>query len=326
MSKKFTKDCRKIAVCLYGQYRTGDYVLPYMQKTAQQVNYSDVDFFCSGKQSNSYAYSQSAVESGIHLKKVMPAKKVVQSIINSKLDAKKINIVSDSIDKEFERQGALRHSILYSMADSLRLKTQYEIENDFVYDIVVLTRYDTFIYPTKYLEYLRRWYNTVTLNHYEKAFGYNVQNSWLITQPLWTKEHGAGTLAGLQDILLIGSSVAMDQLATELQYIVHSVLDIDASETLNAYNLCGHTGLYNAVRSAGIGHSNGYGNIDKNGDMLLLDYTDIERDNSRYMSGIKFTLLRESWDIENMIKKYPLQDINFNYWQQQWQQDRIIFW
>ena len=91
MSKKFTKDCRKIAVCLYGQYRTGDYVLPYMQKTAQQVNYSDVDFFCSGKQSNSYAYSQSAVESGIHVKKVMPAKKVVQSIINSKLDAKKIN-------------------------------------------------------------------------------------------------------------------------------------------------------------------------------------------------------------------------------------------
>ena len=326
MSKKYKKYCAKIAVCLYGQYRTGDYVLPYMKKTAQQVNYADVDFFCSSKQSSSYAFSMSAKESGIDVKKVMPAKKIVKSIIDSKLDAKKINIVSDDIDKEFEKQGADRHVILYSMADSLRLKTQYEIENDFTYDIVVLTRYDTFIYPMNYLEYLRRWYNTVTLNHFERAFGYNVQNNWLITQPLWTKEHGAGTLAGLQDILLIGSSVAMDQLTTELEYIIHSVLDIDASETLDAYNLCGHTGLFNAVRSAGIGYSYGYGFIDKQVNMMYFDYTDYKKVNDRFRSGIKFTLLRESWDIENMIKQYPLEDSNFDYWLQQWAQDRIIFW
>ena len=50
----FNKKVNKIAVCFYGQYRTGTYCLPIIEKFLSQID-ADVDVFCSLKNYTTYA-------------------------------------------------------------------------------------------------------------------------------------------------------------------------------------------------------------------------------------------------------------------------------
>ena len=54
---KFPKGCKRIAVCMYGQYRTGDYLVPYFIEFFKNKYNVQVDFFCSSKETRSYLNS-----------------------------------------------------------------------------------------------------------------------------------------------------------------------------------------------------------------------------------------------------------------------------
>lgn len=62
--------------------------------------------------------------------------------------------VMPSVVKEFSNAHFIHFSMFYTMKESLRLKQEYEKENNFKYDLVIRTRFDisleTFIEPEQY--------------------------------------------------------------------------------------------------------------------------------------------------------------------------------
>ena len=321
--KKFKKKCKKIAICLYGQYRTGDYILPYFKKISDAVD-CDVEFFCSTKSLNIYYLSQSAHNKGLDKINYIDTKNLEKKILASGIDVKNINIINNNIDTECANYGTERTGLLYSMADSIFLKTLYEHKNNFTYDLVLLTRYDTLITPINILDHLRKWYDTVSYREISDHCCYATHNNWIITEQLYKHE-----VEGYQDIVLVGSSVSMDMLSTELCYIITNNINIDNYRPPLSENYCGHAGLMQAIHNAGIGASSNYGYINKKKDIKgkrMSDAYSLKKDNSKHFhKGICYTLLRETWDLESMLRKVPLESPKAaDYYCKAWLDDTLI--
>jgi len=131
----------KIAICLSGQFRTGEYALPSTLKFFQG---HDCDYFCHSWQDNNMRlatpdryrkfldtvdnqYSKEYIESA--LEQIKPKKVVI--------DEKSHNIPWHGPWSQ----------MFYSIMIANWLKKEYEFENNFRYDIVVKTRYDFVYYP-----------------------------------------------------------------------------------------------------------------------------------------------------------------------------------
>ncbi len=314
--KRFAHKCQRIAICFYGQYRAGDYLADYFQQIADAAGCT-VDFFCSSKRIATYEFSKSAEAQGKNAAEYVDASDL-ESKLWRKWRAKSVNIIPDSVDATFKERDCPRNGIFYSMSDSIRLKTEYENANHFVYDLVLLTRYDVLLSPGNMLNYLRRWYNDIGLVEFEQTMGYPLYNNWLMVQPLYTKDWGTW---GLQDIVVVGSSYSMDALATELQFIMYGNLEQFASKSPIVHTMCGHTSLLTAARSAGLCCTAKYPFVDIRTDKLTYDES-VPRDKRK--PAIEFSLLRDTWDLDKLTAECPVDSHKaVRFYTRQWIQDRI---
>lgn len=130
----------KIAICLSGQFRTGEYALPSALNFFQG---HDCDYFCHAWQDNNMRLA-TPDRYRTFLKTVdkQYTKEYIESILE-KLKPKKVIIEENSANVPYPGPWS---QMFYSLMISNWLKKEYEIENNFKYDVVVKTRYD-FVYP-----------------------------------------------------------------------------------------------------------------------------------------------------------------------------------
>jgi len=149
-------DIKNVAICMYGQYRTGDACLEYIKKFYQATNVN-IDFFCSVKE---YETSYTRLE---YNKKTLG---ITDHFDARPLDNTTIEYQSNQIQthyqpKKFEVYKTknesvlldMKHSILHSKVlmawtESIMLKQQYEAENNITYDLVIMQRYDVIVWPS----------------------------------------------------------------------------------------------------------------------------------------------------------------------------------
>lgn len=135
----------KIAVCMYGCWRTGDKCIDYI-KDFFDCNNSEVqvDFFCSIKSVDQYL--------NVNKHKIYDHKlddneiETIISKLNNTVVPKSINILID------DENSSVLQKKLSGIIDSVFLKKKYEVENNIEYDITVAIRYDTIVIPSSYFK------------------------------------------------------------------------------------------------------------------------------------------------------------------------------
>jgi len=133
----------KIAICLSGQFRTGEYALPSLLNFFQG---HDCDYFCHSWQDNNlrlatpdrHRKSLDTIDSKFD-------KDYIESTLQELLKPKKI-VIEENSHKDAKYVGPWSE-LFYSLMMANWLKKEYEVENNFKYDLVVKTRYDFVYYP-----------------------------------------------------------------------------------------------------------------------------------------------------------------------------------
>jgi len=133
----------RIAVCISGQSRTWRTAVENI-KNYFKVD-ADVDYFIHTWDTNTFRNSNEVV-----------TQKKDYKIININNERKEIieafNPVSIMIDEYiFHKYGRNWQSLFYSFMKSVWLKRKHEIENDFIYDIVIKTRFDVNFFQEGFL-------------------------------------------------------------------------------------------------------------------------------------------------------------------------------
>jgi len=127
----------RIAVCISGQPRTWrtakDNILRYFDIGVQ------VDFFIHTWDTNQYRYIDNTNTEWVNKR---PNEKVTSTEKEEIIQAFKPKDI-EMEDYKSENFVSLWSTLLYSFMKSVHMKRKYEIENDFRYDIVVKTRFDT---------------------------------------------------------------------------------------------------------------------------------------------------------------------------------------
>lgn len=134
----------KIAVCLSGQPRTIEYAMPSILNFFSGEH--QYDFFCHAWNYNTYKRLKNNPKIGeqpVTWSDDEPVDVVHLTNILMKLSPKKYMIQGVDV-LDIPRFGW--DSLFYSMMCANYLKKEYEVENNFRYDFVVKTRYDS-IYP-----------------------------------------------------------------------------------------------------------------------------------------------------------------------------------
>ncbi len=200
----------KIAVCLSGQFRTGEYALPSLLNFFQG---HDCDYFCHSWQDNNMR-----VATPDRFRKILDTvdtqftKDYIESTLQRILNPKKIVIEKNS-RKSAPHVGPWSE-LFYSLMMANWLKKEYEAENNFKYDLVVKTRYD-FVYtpnaifnPTSYLQH-------EPLTDYLEIFtnGLNRMNM----------EYSR---INVSDTFFYGNTIAMDIICDIYRYLQYRNLDV----------------------------------------------------------------------------------------------------
>jgi len=217
---------KKIAVCMYGQYRTGDICIDFLKKFYDMPGYQ-VDFFCSLKPySTSYtrkAFNKKNNRQILHIDK--ENKEIIQkniSTIKNKLNPKKFKLYTIEYESELKNidKSIVHSKVLAGWVDSLMLKTMYEVEQNITYDMVVMQRYDVIIYPKEVFKAMVRTLDGVCVSN-RNTFRTN-NKDFLIFDPIqfYRKQPGIFSYANAQDLWTVGFGTALDTLAYEaLNYI-----------------------------------------------------------------------------------------------------------
>lgn len=195
---------KRIAVCLYGCYRTGDYVLPWLKRSLTSTTVQ-VDYFCSTRNFDEYRISRVDTKKIHHTNEELIEK---MSILNP--------ISIDILDYDEIAKFDLAHAVEKSMADSIMLKQLHEANTGIEYDIVLLARYDTLPEPMPNLaDQLSEIGNTMTYKQKYVDLITNCRRSWICTQKQTHGLHHSPWAGGAHDYFMYGSSVAMDLIALE---------------------------------------------------------------------------------------------------------------
>ena len=134
-----------VAICMYGQWREGDICGPYIKEFFRSDDNSvQVDYFCSVKDYDLHGFFNK--ESVQHDTAQLVDK------LRCYYDPKNLIITNDRLDIPYNYHGKKYVSIV----DAIMLKRKYELENNFKYNLVILTRYDTLIRPLEYFRNLVR--------------------------------------------------------------------------------------------------------------------------------------------------------------------------
>ena len=149
-------DVKNVAICMYGQYRTGDACLEYIKKFYQAKNVN-IDFFCSVKEyETTYTrleYNKNTLGTTDHLTQRPLDKTAIEyqsNQIKTHYQPKKFEVYktrNESILLDM-KQSILHSKVLSAWAESIMLKQQYEAENNMTYDLVIMQRYDVIVWPS----------------------------------------------------------------------------------------------------------------------------------------------------------------------------------
>jgi|TARA_B100001105_G_scaffold255405_1_gene254651 hypothetical protein len=253
---KFPQGCKRIAVCMYGQYRTGDYLLPYYKEFFKNNYNVEVDFFCSVKLTRSYMNSDVELNNKTaNIDTVWNKDTLHSKLENNILKPKSVNVILPEQEVLLERYGQLFHGL----ADSIKLKLTYEIENNFIYDLVFICRYDVLTHPMDLIDYIIPWYNELTIEDYSKIFPGNKLSNFLVGD---YRTSGGGVIdsyTGINDLFIWGSSQTADLIMFEIMRLLQQCMNKD-NNTITAHDMIsdqldGHNGLSIMLRRSNIGFS-----------------------------------------------------------------------
>lgn len=130
----------KIAICLSGQFRTGEYALPSALNFFQGI---DCDYFCHSWQDNNMR-----LVTPNRFRKILDTvdneftREYIESTLEGLLKPKRILIEDHSSNIRANLWNGPWSEMFYSLMMANWLKREYEVENNFRYDYVVKTRYD----------------------------------------------------------------------------------------------------------------------------------------------------------------------------------------
>ena len=203
----YPRGVKRIAVCLYGCYRTGDYVLPWLKKSLTHPDVH-VDYFCSARNYDEYRTLIRQKPEKIYRSDDELIEKL--SILNPT----SVEIQDYEITEKYNGASATEKS----MADAIMLKQIHEATTGIEYDIVLLARYDTLAAPLDNLaKHLATMGSLLTYgpSYHEKDLICNARGAWIGTH---RQQHGlvhSPWADSVHDYFVVGSSVAMDIIAME---------------------------------------------------------------------------------------------------------------
>jgi hypothetical protein len=168
----------KIALCLSGQPRNIKIGYKFIQKYILDPNkLYEIDIFChswfdSQEIGKSYSSAQQyeygyvgKVEENIDkfiINNIKPKKYIIEKQID-------FNDYSKTFISHSNAKQDMLSSMFYSMYISNKLKKEYEIENNFIYDLVVRTRYDlAYFEPITFLSYKNSANKVAVLKNYQE--------------------------------------------------------------------------------------------------------------------------------------------------------------
>lgn len=189
----------RIAVCLHGQFRTGTYCLPWIIQTY----------------ANAFTLTDRPVEIDYFFYAKVDANSTLEEIHRAitEYNPKKY-IVAEHYVNEFRQDIIMARGI----ANAVNLKQQYEVENNFMYDVCVIQRFDGLLGP--FTTSLR---DQLQIKPIEPMTVY-VECEFFFKERSY--KHG------VQDLSLIGSNLAIDLLVGEFT-VLWNKLEHDKSLDYN---------------------------------------------------------------------------------------------
>lgn len=217
---------KNIAICVYGQYRTGDACLEYIQKFYKSKGYN-VDFFCSLKPYTTtytrHVYNKQEGKDIWH-QDITPTEELKHQLdqIKKYLSPKLINMYSKEYEDELMDidKTIVQSKVLAGWVDVIMLKQQYEVDNDITYDLVVMQRYDTIIYPSAAFRTILKSLNDVPVSRRDSY--QTADKNFLLMNPIKFIREATSLVfyPNGQDMWVLGVGTALDSLAYEfLKYI-----------------------------------------------------------------------------------------------------------
>lgn len=211
---------KNIAVCMYGQYRTGDACIEYLKKF-YDIEGVNVDFFCSLKEYettytresyNMKTYGEEYSREQSPLSSDAVAYQTQQ--IHKHYNPKKFKIYSTEYEEGLKgiEQSIMQSKVLAGWADVIMLKQKYEADNNMSYDLVIMQRYDVVVWPT---HAFRTIISSLTDNAVDERITFSTSDKNLILmQPIEIVRRYTNTLMypNGQDLYVMGVGNALDVL------------------------------------------------------------------------------------------------------------------
>jgi hypothetical protein len=222
---KNTKN-KKIAVCFYGQIRTGDYCKPFISEFLK-IDHADIDIFCSAKNYDIFLRIAGSLKTDV-------AESDIDKLFNY-YNPKLQNIISADDESPFKTGTDITKDtglFFSSFVDSIMLKRQYESIHNFVYDYVIMLRYDT-IYED--INYLKKFF--MMLDFYIQQ--HINSSSFVFVNPFTYK--GITTSDWINDLVIVGTNEAINLICSQL---INFYIDINQKFKYSVF-LTPATGLDN---------------------------------------------------------------------------------
>jgi hypothetical protein len=218
---------KNIAVCMYGQYRTGDACLEYI-KEFYNIEDINVDFFCSLK---NYETSQSRLQYNKDTSDNIQGDTVITSEdelwrqidnIQKHLSPITLTVCTTEDDNQFVDTpfSTTSNASLPAWTNIIMQKQAHECKTDITYDLVVMQRYDVIIAPRNSFKKIvsdLQGLDTAERHTYSIA-----DKNLLFIDPVDVvrKNHRGIMYPNAQDLWAIGLGTALDVIAYDaLEYI-----------------------------------------------------------------------------------------------------------
>lgn len=199
----------RIAVCLSGQPRTIKYCIKSLSSY-----FEGADFFCHIWDTNTYKVKNN--ETLTLNFESCNRHEILQSLLL--LHPKRYLIESESILNAQRR--FLYDHMFYSKMQSINMKTQYEIDNDFRYDWVVKARYDL-IFPSS---------KKFMVNNFISNFNPNYDLFTSHTGRMFMNEYNH---INISDVMYYGNSTTMDIMSNLYWHIQQESLHCNINDVHN---------------------------------------------------------------------------------------------
>lgn len=222
---------KNIAVCMYGQYRTGNITKEYI-KQFYDIEDCNVDYFCSLKPYNTaYTRPKFIKHKKKHFNSIADTWEVTDKELSNQITEIK-NTYQPKMFKIYDvemennlchHEGSIvHHKVMSNYIDVIMMKQLYEAQNDITYDAVVLQRYDTFVIPKNSFKAIIKGINGKPVTN-PQTFDTVDKNLILTNGVGYTRDHGCVFYPNAQDMWIIGLGSALDNLVYEFMNYVPSI-------------------------------------------------------------------------------------------------------